>query len=1204
MRIKKLELCGFKSFKDRTVIHFHEGITGIVGPNGCGKSNIVDALVWAMGEQSAKHLRGASMSDVIFGGAEGYSPSGMAEVSITLENDGGPFPAKYINHSEIQVSRKLHRSGESEYLVNKQPARLRDVQEVFMDTGAGAKGFSIIEQGAIGKIVTQKPIERRSLIEEAAGITKFKARKKESQRKLAQTEQNLIRINDIVSELKRRIDSLQRQAKKAERYRKLKEELEDKDLWLSSQKWFDLKDIADEAKKVFEESQDTEIGSLADLEEIESGLEELKLAILEKEKTLDQKAQEQESLKNTVRQKEMELQNISFEVEQGKRKGEMTESIIAEQEARRDILRADVESLTIKVDTAEEIAKTLTQEFEQKNEAFENIHDTIRSSEEELHSKRREMVAVSQAESAMDAKIEANDSQLEDLREREEASRLSFEDVSSQKDSFEKIYKKAFASLEDSRQMQLDIMKDVDSFEENRNILATQVAEKESEVTVFKDELNSVTSRLYGLEDLQASFEGFEEGVKSVMLWHRKRYETTVDGGMTEVPEMMPISDVVSVPEEYEVAMEAALGGKLQILLTENSDQSLGAVDYLKEANAGRSSFYHPLNSGASGQEMNQNLKSEDGVVELLSSVVDAPDRHNQTIQLLLNEVAIVDSIRTALRLRPAYSGWTFVTRDGDSLTPDGVITGGGSDTAESGLLKRKREIQELSMKKEEWAGKLALSQTALKKMSSQLEQMETELEAAKKAKFEHEVRLAELKKDVERAETEKRNAENAFERKDEELSGIQNRRIQLEDSIQNLNDELIGLREKKINLEVLCDDLTSEVNNSRLGIDDLQRSVTDLKVESAQKNQEAQGLRQQLDMQMSSLQEVETKLQETTQDVSETTTLVSEFQIQLETQKNELDKMILETEQMEQNFAIQKEAFELESADLREREQDLLSKRKAYTDRQQAMNDAQLRSEQAKMKEDYLLEQVRERYLLDLTEVAEKYRDVEGDHEQTERDVTEMREKLKRMGEVNLSAIEEYDDTIERYEFLSKQQEDLLSARKELNRVIERINKICTKRFRDTFEAVNERFKTAFPVLFGGGEAKLILVEDEAKDELGIDIMARPPGKKLQSVSLLSGGEKALTAVALVFSIFLVKPSPYCLLDEVDAPLDDANVTRYNDLVKEMAKRSQIIVVTHNKHTMGSTSKLYGVTMQERGVSKMVSVNLDEAANSDTLSL
>lgn len=1195
MRIKKLELCGFKSFKDRTVIHFHEGITGIVGPNGCGKSNIVDALVWAMGEQSAKHLRGSSMTDVIFGGAEGYSPSGMAEVSITLENDGGAFPAKYLNHSEVMVTRKLHRSGESEYLINKQPARLRDITEIFMDTGAGAKGFSIIEQGAIGKIVTAKPLDRRSLIEEAAGITKFKARKRESQRKLAQTEQNLIRINDIVLELKRRIDSLQRQAKKAERYRKLKEELEDLDLWVSSTKYLALKADADEAREIFEDAQNTEVGSLTDLENIETELQALKLQMLEREKELEVQHQQYETLKEAARKKELELKDLGFEVEQAKRKGEMTENIAQELETRREALSLQVEELQVKTQSLAEEMATVSAEYETKKEAFDNIDESIKAIEEELITKRRELVEASQRESSLDARLSSYDVQLEELRNREEGSTEVLEELRTQKDEFAKIYKKAADELENSRQMQLDIMKDVDSFQENRDLLFAQTTEKKQEVETFKEELNKVTSRLYGLENLQASFEGFEEGVKNVMLWHRKRYEMTADGGMQEVPEMLPVSDVVKVPEEYEVAMEAALGGRLQVLLTEQEGESLEALDYLKDNKSGRSSFLAfdgDVNAGNIDA-----APSGEGVVNLMKEVVEAPEKYDRAVNLLLKDVVIVDSIRTALRLRPGFPGWTFVTRDGDTLTPEGVITGGAQDSADSGILKRKREIQELSQKKEEWAGKLALAQTALKKLEAQLAQVEEELEAAKKAKTEQEIKLAEFKKDVERSEMESRNAEAAFTRQSEESSRLQSQRMQLEESMEQISTELTEVRERKVVLDEAVSSAEQELNNSKLGIGGLQQEVTDLKVEVASKQQELEGIKRQFDMQNASLNDVLAKLSQVTEDKEQNIELMSESQIMLEQEKVQLEQMVLEVEQFEATYSQVKEQFEQENASLKERESDLMSRRKAYTDRQQAMNDAQLKAEQSKMKEEYILEQVRERYMLELRDIAHKYEGREGDISQAEKDVTEMREKMKRMGEVNLSAIEEYDETIERYEFLSQQQEDLLAAKKELNRVIERINKICTTRFRETFDAVNERFRTAFPVLFGGGEAKLTLIEDEEKDEMGIDIMARPPGKKLQSVSLLSGGEKALTAVALIFSIFLVKPSPYCLLDEVDAPLDDANVTRYNDLVQEMSKRSQIIVVTHNKHTMGKTNKIYGVTMQERGVSKMVSVNLDEAS-------
>lgn len=1198
MRIKKIELIGFKSFKDRTVIQFDAGITGIVGPNGCGKSNIVDALVWVMGDMSAKDLRASTMTDVIFAGADGYAPVGMAEVSLTLENDGGPFPAKYLKHSEIMVTRRLHRSGESEYYVNKEPARLKDIQEIFMDTGAGAKGFSIIQQGMIGKIITAKPEDRKNLIEEAAGITKFKARKKESQRRLQATEQNLVRLQDIIGELKRQIDSLQRQAQRAERYRNLKNQIEELDMWSSSVQFKDLREAADEAQRIFQEAQGMEVQGGSNLSQLQAELEVLKLSIVEQEKRVEDTQVHYYSKQSLVQKKELETQELKFEIEQARRNEVMTGTLLQEQQARQDLLLRDSTELESRAQSLKEEAESLTAEFSSKNEIYQEAQSRIQIVDEELTSKRRELFALGQTESSVDAKVQALTSQISDVQEREESERQVLQELNEKQIEFENRRRKVGTDLDRERQLHLDLASDVDSFEANKKILQTNIAEKRTEVEGFKDHLNEVTSRLYGLENLHSNFEGFEEGVKNVMLWQKaKQAEAQADIHADGSVSFQPVSEIVEVPSEYEVAMEAALGSRLQMLLTQDSEKAVQAVDYLKSNKSGRSSFYSApaLELVEAGSAENKPQSSE--VVALLKDVVRASEKYQKSVSYLLDGVAVVDSIRTALALRNKYVGWTFVTQDGDTLTADGVLTGGASEGADSGVLKRRREIKELSEKKTEWAGKLALAQTVLKKLEEQLSSVVSDFEGAQKRKIEQEIKVTELKKDVERSEHEVQNAQYAVARQEKELAKISEQVRTMEQKLEELSSSLQETREKKFTVETLVESLQSEWTSTRMGFDGMQSEVTDLQVRSASKTQEYQGVQRQLEMVTRSLNELNTQLSRMNEESEKNTTVMSESQLKLEEQKIEFERLMQEVSDLKQALSHAKDYYEQISAQAREIEAQAHEAQRAANERQHRMNEAQLKFEQAKMKEQYLIDQVRERYMLNLPDVYEQHAYIERNTQAVEMDLKDLRDKLNKIGEVNLSAIEEYDETAKRYEFLTQQQADLTEAKEQLRRVIDRINRICSRRFKETFDLVNDRFTRVFPVLFGGGEARLDLIEDVERGEMGIDIIAKPPGKKMQNISLLSGGEKALTAVSLVFSIFLVKPSPYCLLDEVDAPLDDANVSRFNDLVKEMAKRSQIIVVTHNKHTMEVAKKLYGVTMQERGVSTLVSVNLQDIA-------
>lgn len=1193
MRIKKLDIVGFKSFKDRTVIQFDKGITGIVGPNGCGKSNIVDALVWVMGEMSAKHLRGNNMYDVIFGGSQDYAPSGMAEVSLTLENDGGAFPVKYSKFSEVMVTRRLHRSGESEYLINKEPARLRDIQEIFMDTGAGSKGFSIIEQGKIGEIITAKPLDRRSLIEEAAGITKFKARKRESQRKLISTDQNLVRLQDIIGELKRQIDGLQRQAKRAERYRNLKREIEEIDLWVSSRQYLELKTSVNEAQSTFDEAQDKDVKSEVELKDMEVRLESIRTDLSDFENSVTEKQEAHHEVKEQVVAKEKHLQELKFEMESTRRSEEQTGSLRGEQEARCQVLSGERDELTEKVESLKAKVNEARENFEEKNEVYQGHHSRISEIDQELTDKRRRVLGLAQKESHLQAKIHSMDEKMADSRQSRTDQESVLNELQGKEKEFSKHYKKTSDELESQKQLHLDMTKDVESFEANRQLLTEKLEEKRSEVDGFKDQLNEVTSLLYGLENLQSNFEGFDEGVKSVMFWQKERVERlSADGSVSVEEQYKPVSEVVEVPSEYEVAMEAALGTRLQTLLSESDQASLEAVDYLKSQETGRSSF---ISAGGVNDSSASTTPTGNNVIALLKDVVKAPEKFSETVTTLLDGVAVVDSVRTALELRPQHEGWNFVTLDGDVLSADGVLTGGAKESAESGVLKRKREIKDLSQRKEEWSGKLNLAKLAMDKLEEQLKQVVFDWEECQKRNVDQEIRVAELKKDVERARTELAQAEVATRKQSEELERLLSSLQDSEKTYLNLQEDLTQTTDEKAALEESVDSLQEELTSSKLSVENLQNEVTELKVHLGTKAQELEGLEKQLEMVARSLTDLQGQVDRMNEESLRNNESLSSHQLSLQTQERELEKLIVQVEETRVALSQAKDQYEQNATGLRELEAQVNESIKARGSYQSSMNEARLKLEQASMKEDNLIEHVREKYMVDLSQVAEEHAQRDGDAEEAATRLEDLKTKISKIGEVNLSAIDEFEETQKRYEFLSEQHQDLLDAKEQLRKVIERINRICSKRFKETFEAVNGRFQTVFPVLFGGGEAKLVLIEDPEKDEMGIDIVAKPPGKKLQSISLMSGGEKALTAVSLIFSIFLVKPSPYCLLDEVDAPLDDANVARFNDLVTEMSKRSQIIVVTHNRYTMEVARKLYGVTMQERGVSKMVSVALND---------
>lgn len=1188
MRIKKLELIGFKSFKDRTVIEFHSGITGVVGPNGCGKSNIVDALVWVMGEQSAKHLRGSSMEDVIFAGSEGYAPTGLAEVSLVLENDGGPFPAKYARHTEIMVTRRLHRSGESEYLINKEQSRLRDIQEIFMDTGIGSKGFSIIEQGAIGKIITAKPEERRVLIEEAAGITKFKVRKRESEKKLASTDQNLIRLADIIGEIKRQLDSLQRQAKKAEKYRELKNSARDLDLWLSCVRLKEMQAELVSVQTALEEYKNTEIESQAQVSALDTSVQELRLRLVEIEKNLHEKQSEKYELQSVVQKKEGEVQRIQFEIEQAKRSEEMAGNLLQDLDIRKNSITKELDQVRSKFDGVQFESTRANNLFQQHQGLLQDLRKNLVESDDLLIEKRRELVAIHQAQSHLSAQAAGTESRVSELSERDARSESVWNELESKKTEYQQIRTKHFNELEKERQLQLSIMAFVDSYLQNKNQIEENIEKKRIEVENKKDELNKIESRLYGLQNLDANFEGFQEGVKNIMGWQK-------DNGNQN--EFSLVADLINVPVRFEVAMESALGHRLQLILSQSLDGPSRAIDLLKANKWGRSSFL----SLALDQENSSPRPPDSSVIEAcLKDVVQIfGEEQRKALLPLFEKVAVVSTLDKGLALRSEFRDWTFVTLDGDMISHDGIVTGGTIESADSGVLRRRREMKELQIEKDKVQAQLSIAQIELKKLTEKFEGVESDLENAQKQRVEKEILIAEKKKDLERSENELQNLIQALTRQKTELDEVRGQLQTQNEKLATCKTELNLLLQKQSDSEKEVERLTASLVTIRSQVEVQQNETTELQVKAASSNQEAEGLRRQIEMYSQSLADIEEQIGRMSQESSKSNESMSQGQILLTESRIQLEKLVEEVKILELGLAGIKDGYETQTADLRKIEAKLSEHQKKFQDAQSSAGELRLKFEQLSLRESNLQSQVFEKYSLNISEVYPQYENRAMDTKAVETELADLRDKLSKMGEVSLAAIEEYDELAKRHDFLTKQQSDLLESQVQLRKVIDRIDKICSKQFKDTFDAVNERFQKVFPVLFGGGEAHLLMVEEEGESDPGIDIVVHPPGKKSQSITLLSGGEKALTSVALIFSIFLVKPSPFCLLDEVDAPLDDANVFRFNELVKEMAKRSQIIVVTHNKYTMEVNNILYGVTMEERGVSKMVSVDLKDIPSS-----
>ena len=741
MRIKRLEITGFKSFKDKTVIHFDTNITAVVGPNGCGKSNIVDALQWVMGEMSAKGLRGSSMEDVIFQGSQGYVPGGLAEVSLILENDGTYFPAKYLNYSEIQITRRLHRSGESEYLIQQEPVRLKDIYEIFMDTGAGSRGFSLIEQGAISRMVTAKPDEMRVLIEEASGITKFKARKKESQRKLIATDENLTRLNDIINELKRHLSSLERQSKKANQYKRLQEKVEKQDLLISSKDFLDLKEEHTSNQSLSQEMSDKEMQFQNQMLEAEKQKETKKLSQLECEKKIEIQQQSIENTRGVIREKQNLIQGLEFHIEQSQKQEILHSDLKSETQSKKEVLQKNLQELSSSYENLQKEAHHIESLYQTLNTKYETNQSQLQEDEKNLKQKQEELMTLQQKKIQLEVQMQSLQTKQEEYQMQEDKAQSLLESLINKDKELAKTQNSIERELEEARQLQLNLTSDIEDFKKDKDHLINTLSEQKEKTEQLKNNKNELTSKLSVLEDLYKNFEGFQKGVKEILIWRQQREELS---DSLEHSNFVPVADIIDIPTKYELALEAVLGPHLQTILAKSMDDIFQALDFLKQAQCGRASFLH-----TSIEKPSFEMIKESCIIGLLKDFISTDDKYKSCVDTLLYKVAIVDSI--SLDLSQKYPDWTFVTLDGDTVFPNHIVKGGTSDDLDSGRLKLRREIKELTEQKIVQEKQLTLEDAQLKTTEKRLNDLEKDFEQTQKSHLQQEMKVIELKKDLER---------------------------------------------------------------------------------------------------------------------------------------------------------------------------------------------------------------------------------------------------------------------------------------------------------------------------------------------------------------------------------------------------------------------------------------------------------------------
>ncbi len=1186
MRIKTLEMRGFKSFADRTVINFEDGITGVVGPNGCGKSNIVDAIRWVMGEMSAKHLRGSAMEDVIFNGCESRPGVGMAQVSLTFDNSDGRAPAEFGQYSVIEIGRVLYRSGESEYFINKTPCRHKDVVDFFLGTGVGTKAYSIVEQGMVGSIISSKPEDRRMLIEEAAGISKFKARKEAALRKMESTRQNLARLTDVISEITRQTNSLNRQAKKAERFKELSDELRGRELTLAATKYRAMKDELENLESEHLRIKEVEVSTSAELSTFEAEMENKRISVAELERELESASEDLFKITNSIKLAESEIGHKNRESANLTEQTKTDAEELATLRARLGDIAARIESANsamVSADLSLAGSEDVTKVAEDEAFALKSEHASIQN-ECEIFTKR--VMESSREIANLSASLDHLERRKIDINGRIAKNQSELDGIDERRKNIESELSAKASELDGAQQMKLSLDGEAESALSLLAEQREQLGAVEEKVRSLKDEVSDRRSRLDAILELRKNLEGYRDGVRAVL----KREDG--DGAMLKGV-LGTVGELFETSAEFEPALGAVLGEKLQYVVVRSHEEGVEAIDYLRSASCGRGTFV-PV--GVRASESASEAPEGEGVVGRLQNFVRFSDEYKQIGQYLLGDVVLVDNLPRALELWGGGStSHTFVTKDGCVVDNCGVVSGGAQGGVEEQLIAQKRRARELEEELSALKNELANAEGEALMLRERVSAVDARVKQLGRDSHSEELRLLGQQRDVERMRDEVTRYERERDKLTvetaalaEELAEIEKEREEnssrLEQSKREQSDVEMELATKRTFLE----DVGTRLSNSERRLMEIKVGLAKDKERASQAGRELLNLvRDKADAQL----QISRRLHE----INSANGRVAMIAREITSIRFDLDVVVREAKRLEELQLGLRSRYDAESTVVRESELRLREIRKRHESALSCLHDIDLRLTQFRSKFEYLVQGIFERYRLDIAAVHGDYAADELDVSAEEIAVDDLKSRIDKIGPVNVDAIDEFRELSERQEFLAKQYEDLTSSLDNLTKAISKINRTSRQRFRRAFDAVDSQFQELFPKLFRGGQARLMLTDEENILESGVEIIAQPPGKKLQSITLLSGGEKALTAVALIFSIFLIKPSPFCLLDEVDAPLDDANIDRFNDLIRSMVSHSQFILITHNKRTMEMGDVLYGVTMEEAGVSKLVSVRLGQ---------
>ena len=1182
MYLKRLELQGFKSFADKTILELRPGITTVIGPNGSGKSNISDAIRWVLGEQSMKSLRGTKSLDIIFAGTQNRKSLGFAEASLVFDNSDGALP---IEFTEVTVTRKIYRSGETGYYINKTPCRLKDVLELFMDTGIGKDGYSIIGQGKIDEILSNKSEDRRHIFEEAAGIVKYRSRKEEAEKKLEHTKLNLLRINDIISEIEGNLGPLQTQSEKAKKYLNLREELKNIEVGLFV---YNIEKYKENLQQIV---QDIDVMQ-SQCNDEEGKLERVKILKEELKSSIDEITEQIENMSNLgfESQKEIEQLNSNINVAKTRITNNNENSV----------------RFTDEIQEQKEKIQELKQELEQKEAKKDNLKQNKEKFEKELNEKQEELAQITEKLSAKELEIEGYKQTVEqntdkkyELQSEINAQEINFQNYEKRQNQIKQEIQTTISELDNTRMNKEEISKGFYESENKKNKaqksleeVAKQKQEANQKIKSFESNINILSSdmrikesRLKFLIETEKEKEGYIKSVKSLL----KDCENIKDlgKGMHGV-----LANIIEVPDELETAIEMCLGASLQNIVTDTEEDAKKLVEHLRKNNLGRASFL-PIAS-VKGKKLEKLKGNESGVIGIASDLVKFNKKYVQIILNLLGRTVIVDNMNTAIKVAK-QNGYTFriVTKDGDLINPSGAITGGSVAKKTVNILGRGKEIeklekeiknikakiQKLEEEKEEYEQSIEGILELSANLEKELQEIDITYATEKQKMISIDENIQKLQNRLNKLKEEQKNLETLKQESIEQKEKIQEETQKITNQNEELSKLISEFAELNKDDQKYIDDLNFDITNLKISVSSFDESESSIQEIQERINQELNNAKASIENKNNQIEQIKVDNENLEKSIQETLNKIEEIKQKVNNSSSEIEKMKQERAQ--------------KSEKLSKQEDEITSKFKIIEDLKSQL--VKLDVKKTKVEEDIntIINKMWEEYELTPNNV-EDYAKPEN-VALTQKRVNNIRTEIRDLGSVNVDSIEEYKNLKDRYDFMSEQRLDLENTMSKLRKVITDMTQIMKEQFREKFKIINKNFGEVFAELFGGGKASLNLEDEENILECGIEITVQPPGKKLQNMMLLSGGEKAFTAIALLFAILKINPAPFCVLDEIEAALDDVNVFRYADYLKKFTEHTQFLVITHRKGTMEAADTVYGVTMEESGISKLLSMKLNK---------